>query len=178
MLINVAGLLKSTSGRSQFERVAGKFQVDWADTKCNVSGTVLMIKTDDGVWASGDFTAWIPLQCGKCLENFACELNLDVEEEYFPSVDLISGKSVEVDYAEGSFRIGEDNILDLTQAVREYSMLLTPIGPKCVKECRGICSQCGQNLNELTCDCNRNERDPRWGPLIDLLEPERENRGN
>ena len=65
---------------------------------------------------------------------------------------------MEVDYAEGSFRIGEDNILDLAQAVREYSMLSTPIGPRCKEECKGICPQCGRNLNAATCNCNFNEK--------------------
>ena len=178
MLINVAGLLKSTSGCSQLERVTGKFRVDCADAECDASGTVLMIRTNEGVWASGDFTARIPLKCGKCLENFIHELNLNIEEEYFPFVDLISRKTLDVDYAEGAFRIGDDNLIDLEQAVREYSTMLAPIGPRCKEKCRGICSQCGQNLNAETCNCNYNGRDPRWGPLIELLETVREKGGN
>ena len=43
--------------------------------------------------------------------------------------------------------------LDLAPMLREQVILAAPMQPLCREECLGLCSQCGQNLNERRCGC-------------------------
>ncbi len=58
--------------------------------------------------------------------------------------------------------------LDLRDALREELVLATPQFVECRPDCRGLCPDCGANLNAGPCGC-RPKRDPRWEALGDLL---------
>ena len=62
-----------------------------------------------------------------------------------------------------------DGKLDLEQLVWEDILLSLPSKLLCRDDCKGICPQCGQNLNEGTCECKK-EIDPRFAALLDLLD--------
>ena len=62
--------------------------------------------------------------------------------------------------------------VDVSDFVREAVILEEPIRVLCRSDCRGLCSQCGQDLNVATCDCVP-PPDPRWDALK-RLAPERE----
>jgi uncharacterized protein len=57
--------------------------------------------------------------------------------------------------------------VDLTADLRESILLAFPAYPLCRKGCRGLCPQCGANLNENPCRC-RPPPDARWGALEGL----------
>ena len=42
----------------------------------------------------------------------------------------------------------------------------------CAEDCKGLCPICGANLNIEECGCERDETDPRWAPLNELLNDE------
>jgi len=54
--------------------------------------------------------------------------------------------------------------VDLTEEVREATLLAFPNYPVCRPDCRGLCGRCGVNLNREVCRC-RPETDNRWGAL-------------
>ena len=58
--------------------------------------------------------------------------------------------------------------VDLTDDIRESMLLAFPSYPVCRESCKGLCAQCGTNLNVGTCDC-KPPADMRWGAL-DRLE--------
>ena len=57
--------------------------------------------------------------------------------------------------------------LDLRDALREELLLAVPQFVECRPDCRGLCPDCGANLNAGPCGC-RPKRDPRWEALSDL----------
>ena len=57
--------------------------------------------------------------------------------------------------------------VDLTAEMREAMLLCFPSYPVCGSECRGLCAQCGANLNKAPCDCEA-PPDDRWGALDGL----------
>jgi uncharacterized protein len=90
---------------------------------------------------------------------------------------LASGRGDEVEPAEEeegetAFR---DNILDLSELVREQVLLALPMNPVCEESCRGVCPKCGQNLNRGECDCEAAEEESPFGLLAQLFKevPER-----
>lgn len=57
--------------------------------------------------------------------------------------------------------------VDLTESVREAILLVFPSYPVCREDCKGLCAQCGVNLNETQCEC-KPPQDDRWGALEGL----------
>jgi uncharacterized protein len=60
--------------------------------------------------------------------------------------------------------------LNLERPLHEQVLLTIPLQTLCRPDCRGLCSQCGQNLNEGSCQCSDNTGDPRLAALRTLLE--------
>ena len=58
--------------------------------------------------------------------------------------------------------------LRLEDVVREQVLLTLPGRTLCKEDCKGLCAQCGQNLNEGSCGCHSEVRDPRWSALAGL----------
>lgn len=59
--------------------------------------------------------------------------------------------------------------LDVTDDIREDLLIEMPMNPLCSEACRGLCSQCGVNLNEESCDCVAEAiEDDIWGDLDKL----------
>jgi uncharacterized protein len=47
--------------------------------------------------------------------------------------------------------------------------------PLCAEDCRGLCPECGVNLNRTACECTPKREDPRLAPLKQLLNRTKEN---
>ena len=59
----------------------------------------------------------------------------------------------------------ENDEIDLGQLMSEQLYLSLPMKPLCADDCKGLCSQCGTNLNRSTCTCNPHWEDPRLAAL-------------
>jgi uncharacterized protein len=61
-----------------------------------------------------------------------------------------------------------DDLIDITELVRDILIASQPIQSLCKADCKGLCPVCGQNLNNGECNCNRLSVDPRLAPLMDF----------
>jgi uncharacterized protein len=61
----------------------------------------------------------------------------------------------------------KDNFADLAPLARDAILLDLPLAPLCRQDCKGLCVQCGADLNEETCECQA-PVDPRWATLDGL----------
>jgi uncharacterized protein len=68
----------------------------------------------------------------------------------------------------------EDMVVDVAGIAREALVLALPAQVLCSQSCKGLCAQCGGDLNQDTCDCASIGADERWSKLKDLtLEDDR-----
>ncbi len=106
--------------------------------------------------------------CRRCLEP----VTVDVDEE----LDLLFapvGGSDGTD-EEGARPLPESaGELELVDAIREEVVLSQSTLALCNSDCKGLCPQCGINLNQDSCECSHEEADPRWDTLR-ALNDERE----
>lgn len=58
--------------------------------------------------------------------------------------------------------------VDLSERLREAVLLDLPLRVYCREDCKGLCPQCGHNLNSGPCRCATGQVDPRWAALRDL----------
>lgn len=134
-----------------------------------VSGKVKLLKTDKGVWVSASLESHMASTCSRCLVEYTQPVSIVIEEEFFPrSVALPRGLEV----SEESLGIDENNILDLTDTVRQYLLIGAPYRLLCSEECLGICAGCGGDMNMYQCRCEgtggTDRIDSQWDGLLEL----------
>ena len=61
-----------------------------------------------------------------------------------------------------------NELIDLTADIREAILLALPINFLCSETCRGLCVQCGANLNKAPCACVKPRQTIPWGMLDQL----------
>jgi uncharacterized protein len=172
MRINCAQLLKGPTGAARrldlLEDISGID--DDLVILSPVTGPITLIRTADGILVTGSLVTDVELECRRCLEPFAAPVEMEIEEEFHPSVDIQTGAKIPVaDTEEDATTIDEHHVLDLTEVVRQAIFLAIPMSPVCRADCAGLCPQCGQNLNEGQCDCVSEVVDPRLEVLKQLL---------
>jgi len=133
-----------------------------------LSGRVRLMLMGDGILAQGDLSAELTLPCSRCLESVVVPIDVELEEVFTPTIDVITGQAIKPEEDDRALWIDEHHILDLSEVLRQDVLVAVPIHPVCREDCRGLCSTCGQNLNEGSCNCAP-EPDPRWASLVALL---------
>ncbi|MFC1900849.1 DUF177 domain-containing protein [Chloroflexota bacterium] len=167
MKINVSQQLKASIGEVREYETNGAVSID--NTDIEIKGKVRLTRIDDGILVEGKINSGIGLTCGRCLSEFTHNLNLNIQEIYYPTTDINTGVIIDAPNEPGCFTIDANNILDLSDAVNQYALMALPIKPLCSQECAGLCSTCGTNLNDKDCGCPTLPTDPRWDSLRKLV---------
>lgn len=160
--VNVAQLLKEAPGSSRHYQIR---ELAIPEMVPMIDGEVALTRTQQGILVIGNVRTQVKVVCSRCLKLVDLVVSFDMEDEFFPKVDVISGLPVSLPDEPGSFCIDENHILDLSEAVRQYLLLAIPMKPLCQPDCAGLCPVCGSNLNQGTCSCSRRTRDQRWSKL-------------
>jgi uncharacterized protein len=110
----------------------------------------------------------LELPCSRCLEPFRLPVDAPFDIRFLPASE--NSGDAEREVAEEDLEIGyyEDDAVDLNELIREQFYLVLPMKPLCTEACRGLCAQCGTNLNTGACDCAPAWEDPRLAALKDL----------
>jgi len=169
MQINVSQLLREPIGSTREHQVNEVADIAGDGKGYLVQGDCSLLRTQRSILAKCALSTDVELICGRCLSLFRYPLTLNFEEEYSPTVDVFSGAPLPLPEETGAFTIDEHHILDLTEAVRQYTVLAIPMKQLCRKGCAGLCQSCGHNLNQGPCDCPTQSIDPRWSELQKLL---------
>ncbi len=165
MEINVSQLLKEPIGSARNYEVSGTVDITGGGAGSKVGGEGTLTRTNQGILVRGRLHTEVEITCSRCLGLFGYPLTLNIEEEYFPIIDVSSGAPLSLPDEPGPFTIDEHHVLDLTEALRQYALLAIPMKPLCREDCAGLCPGCGHNLNLGTCDCLPQEAVPRWSKL-------------
>ena len=175
MLFNVAGLLNKDVGAIRFGSFSGgKIETD-DGVFDNIEGTVKMLRTDATVLVTSEIAAKTTQTCGRCLGPAHLDLEVLIEEEFYPvNVDLGSWPGYSdrepADLARDEALIIDDkNVLDLSEVIRQGLIAAFPMAPLCRPDCAGICPVCFRNRNRETCDCEEDAPDSALAPLAKLL---------
>lgn len=168
MEINVSQLLKEPIGSSRKYKIDETIDIAGDGHESPVSGDVGLLRTQRGVLVRGKLQAELELTCSRCLSSFDYPLNISFEEEYIQTIDVNSGLPLQSSGEPGSFTIDEHHVINLSEAIRQYTLLAVPMKPLCHEDCAGLCPTCGRNLNLGDCGCPVQTVDPRWSKLIYL----------
>jgi uncharacterized protein len=117
----------------------------------------------EGVLVTGTVSAPVRGECGRCLNPVEDTLTVDVCE-LFAYPDSTTDATTEED----EVRRVQRDLIDLEPTVRDDVVLALPLTPLCDPACAGLCSDCGQRLDDLPADHAHDTMDPRWAALTNL----------
>jgi len=173
MIFNVAQLMKAPVGTSlvnDFREEDIQLDDD-IEVIGPIDGHVRMRRTNQGLLVDGWVELTLELSCNRCLKTFEQPMHVDFEEQFYPTVDVISGMPLDPFDEDEIFPIDAHHEVDLTEAVRQNVLLALPMVTICREDCKGLCPQCGQDLNLGSCEC-KPEVDARLSVLKQLLQNE------
>ncbi len=119
-------------------------------------------KVDKTVLFNGKLLFTYLEACARCLKEFdnkvTSDFNAILVEVFNPEY---SGEEIEL--------LVRDNVVDLSDQIKQAIYLNMPMKALCGDDCKGLCSNCGVNLNTDKCECNDFVIDPRLEKLKNLL---------
>ncbi|HEX8249720.1 MAG TPA: DUF177 domain-containing protein [Pyrinomonadaceae bacterium] len=116
----------------------------------------------------GRISGEIEAECTRCLRGVTHQLDTPFKAAFVTEENYTSEREAEVRRDDLDVSIYDGEKIDLTDLVREQILLDLPTQILCREDCRGLCQRCGANLNEVNCDCEETETDPRWAALKNL----------
>ncbi len=139
-----------------------------------VNGRVNRIGMDMRV--HGEISSTLITLCDRCLADVAIELQAPFDLIYLPE-DTGTGHAGETELHNRDLGLAfyDNDQINLDDLVLEQLELSLPSRVLCREDCRGLCSECGADLNFEQCRCEK-PIDPRWQALADLKNrPEQDN---
>jgi uncharacterized protein len=141
-VLNVAQLLKEHVGsKRRIDVTLAQLPLDGTIVARDVSASVKLTRIADGILVTGAVTGQATLECVRCLNEFDTEYRAEIEAQFRPTVDIVSGVPVEAEEDDEAFVIDDNHQLDLTELLRQVSILSLPIRPVCGEDCPGFVSE-------------------------------------
>jgi uncharacterized protein len=129
----------------------------------------------NNVLAAGTFKGHLTVACSRCVGPVRIDIDDKVRVTFMPASEMPQDE----DESEEGLEVAEDDLdlfpydgerVDLEPLLREEFVLAVPFAPLCAETCKGLCSQCGIDLNAGTCSCEA-PIDPRLAALKGLKLP-------
>jgi len=129
----------------------------------------------------GRIRTTLELPCSRCLEPFPFSERYPVRlrlhrrpapapkaEAAPPRTPRTPAEEKELSEDELDLVFYDEPILPFEEIVREQVLIALPMKPLCREDCRGLCPQCGKELNAGSCACEHETGDPRFAALKNL----------
>jgi uncharacterized protein len=158
--INVGFIVHAEIGySSEFTFDVPKIEIEDLTLR-NVLGSVQVGRTQQGLVIRGNFSGDTTLQCVRCLKDFSHPLQWEFTELYAFTKDSVS---------ETGLLLPDSAQIDLAPLLREYALLEVPISPVHDPDCKGLCIECGQDLNIKDCGHSQHPDESPFSELKNLL---------
>ena len=122
-----------------------------------------VMPADEGCLVRGELAGAVVVPCNRCAED--SRVDLDAKFDEYEEIPHSPKQKID-----DSHVVFERNapMLNLQAVAWEQLMLALPPNPLCRDDCKGLCPQCGANLNAAPCDCRQDGGEPRMKVFRDL----------
>lgn len=156
-IFNLEGLSLPIDAEFTFSKDAF-CNVSGGDVKIHVKGEIRNATGIVTLKANAGFT--LVTQCDRCAAELTKEMNVPMEHILVQQLN---------NEEHDEFLVVPDAVLLLDELVLADVLLQMPAKILCKEDCKGLCVQCGKNLNEGPCGCQK-PIDPRLEALRQLLD--------
>ena len=125
-------------------------------------------RKNDEVELHGRLVTKMAVACGRCLKSVELPIEVDFTERFTPAVAWKNEEQHELQSEDLDLAVFDGEGIELDDLVKEEIVLAMPGHTLCREECKGLCPNCGTDLNEISCDCATKQIDSRWEKLKDL----------
>ena len=116
-----------------------------------------ILRIERGIFTSGLINTTIKMCCIRCLDDFHFPLEVAFKYNLCPSDEKEFLPEVKINKEDLDLLYYQGDGIDISPLIREQILLNIPSYPLCRESCKGICPQCGSNLNHLPCQCDKKE---------------------
>jgi uncharacterized protein len=155
------------SGKDRNKKIDYNFQIpqfDFEGDKIKSAGScevVGIISSDSDILIlNAEIKVDLEMICSRCLDTFIYPIDIDIEERFTTNSESEDEEAVVV----------IDDVLDITEIVETTIISTLPIKRVCKEDCKGLCQECGCNLNSNTCSCDKEDVDIRFESLRGLFD--------
>jgi uncharacterized protein len=150
LTFNVAGLLSQPAGTRR-EFPIHDVAIDPGDglqVTRPLEGRVVLTRTNRGLLVEADFRTTLAGECRRCLRPVESAIEIHLEEEALPSIDLTSGHPTQPEEGEDreATHLTDHHELELRPLIGEAIVLAEPMDVLCEPDCPGLCAVCGVRL--------------------------------
>ncbi len=123
----------------------------------NIQGDLTVTREYENIRVTGRVTVPLALSCSRCLADFASFV--DTNFTIFFRKEVVTSPTTE-----DELELGEMDLLsstysgdeiDLTHEIEEQVAMEIPLKPLCGDDCKGLCHECGIDLNTSSCSCSK-----------------------
>jgi len=136
-------------------------------TPLEISGEVSRI--DGGFALSGQLAWGGELECSRCLSAYPFREDEAFSLLLYPRRPA-TGEEAELAREELDALFYDEPTVALAPIAEERVQVALPMKPLCRPDCKGLCVECGKDLNLGPCGCAHESVDPRWEALKALKE--------
>jgi uncharacterized protein len=159
LVVNAVELLRRPGSTKDIDVVVAAEDFEFNDPRIDdvpVHVRLHLEALSDGIAVTGVATAQWHGDCRRCLAPVRESADIEIDELYQLTVT-----------DPDAFPIDADQLM-LLPMVRENILVVVPQFLLCRPDCKGLCPQCGADLNEGECSCEAPIADDRWAALEDL----------
>lgn len=165
MTIDVSGILKEFGGKIE---VNGEVRISEVEFKgeryileepLKVNGTIS--NNGKALVLTADVEAQMRTQCARCLDDIVVDAGFSVEESFVQSESKVP--------EDDDIIVFDGYTIELDDVIEDNLIMNIEGRYLCDEDCKGLCPQCGANLNNGECGCDKEFIDPRWAGLADLM---------
>lgn len=166
MIVDLSGVLKETGNKLDING-----QLDLDDVKYlgedfhfvsapQITGSVF--NNGKSLVLKAKVKLTLGVKCARCMKDIERDLSFDLEEALIrqeeqsdPDVDAV---------------IFTGHEIDISEIVQTGFFMNVPGKFLCSEDCKGLCPECGHNLNDGDCHCGDEVIDPRWESLKKIMD--------
>ena len=95
--------------------------------------------------------------CDRCAKEIGESISFEVRENFVKDSSGLENDPEAI--------VLQGQAFDIKDVLSRTAFAAIPLKHLCSEDCKGICPNCGVNLNEQTCDC----KDDEWAPRFEVL---------
>lgn len=140
------------------EKEKGELSLQRTDVVCSVR------KIKETIFVEGSLDTTVTANCCRCLETTSFPVKSNFSCTFVPTTERVKEER-ELSYEDLEFSFYDKELIDLDAMLHEQIMLQIPIKVLCNDACKGLCPDCGTDLNTASCNCRNGLVDERLAIL-------------
>jgi len=134
-----------------------------------VTADFILSHRDRDLRIDGTVNTAIRFRCSRCNKEFSRPFSTSFDLSYLPQPKWTNESAeIELKYEDMDVAYYDGLALDVDLMVLEQIELAIPMKFICQEDCKGLCYNCGADLNEGVCLCKNENPDPRLSVLLDF----------